>query len=43
MGAMDTPHEVAERLTDEAPDESWLRALVNALDQRLRTAPSSGS
>jgi len=32
-------HEVAERLVDEAPDESWLRTLIDDLARRLRAAP----
>lgn len=34
-----TPQEVAERLSEEAPNEGWLRALVDDLDRRVRTAP----
>jgi hypothetical protein len=38
---MRSPMKVAERLADEAPDEAWLRALVEDLDRRLTTAPLS--
>lgn len=37
--AQASPHEVAERLVAEAPDESWLRALTDDLDRRVRVAP----
>jgi len=34
-----TPEEVAARLIAEAPDESWIRSLVDHLDRRVRTQP----
>lgn len=34
-----TPREVAERLVAEAPDEAWIRSLVDDLDRRIRTQP----
>lgn len=34
-----SPHQVAARIAKQAPDDSWLRALVDDLDRRLRTAP----
>ncbi len=34
-----TPQEVAARLIAEAPDESWIRSLVDHLDRRVRTQP----
>jgi len=37
--AQPSAHEVAERLVAEAPDESWLRALTDDLDRRVRVAP----
>ncbi len=33
------PREVAERLVAEAPSTSWLRALTDDLDRRLRASP----
>jgi hypothetical protein len=36
---MATPAEVAERLVEEAPDERWLRALIDDLDRRVRVEP----
>lgn len=39
MATMSTPEEVAERLATEAPDEAWLRALVDDLDRRIATTP----
>jgi hypothetical protein len=38
---IDTPcaHDVAKRLIEQAPDEEWLRILIDDLDQRLRTRP----
>jgi transcriptional regulator with XRE-family HTH domain len=38
---MPTPTQVAERLVAQAPDEAWLRALVDDLDRRLETGPLS--
>jgi hypothetical protein len=37
----DTPsaHDVATRLIEQAPDERWLRTLVDDLDQRIRSRP----
>jgi hypothetical protein len=32
-------HDVATRLVEQAPDEKWLRALVDDLDQRIRSRP----
>lgn len=32
-------HDVATRLIEEAPDERWLRTLVDDLDQRIRSRP----
>lgn len=32
-------HAVATRLIEEAPDERWLRALIDDLDQRIRSRP----
>jgi hypothetical protein len=32
-------HAVAARLIEEAPDEQWLRTLVDDLDQRIRSRP----
>jgi hypothetical protein len=34
-----TPGEIAERLVEQAPDERWLRALIDDLDRRIRTEP----
>jgi transposase-like protein len=34
-----TPRQVAARLIAEAPDESWIRSLVDHLDRRVRTQP----
>ncbi len=34
-----TPHDAAEALVAEAPDEGWLRALTDDLDRRLRAEP----
>lgn len=34
-----TPRDVAARLIAEAPDERWLRSLVDHLDRRVRTQP----
>jgi hypothetical protein len=34
-----SPHELAARLVEEAPNEKWLRTLVDDLDQRLRSRP----
>ena len=38
---VDTPsaHDVAKRLIEQAPDEEWLRTVVDDLDQRIRTRP----
>lgn len=36
---MRTPHEVAEQLIAEAPDQNWLRILADDLDRQVRTAP----
>ena len=36
---MPTPHQVAERLVADAPDEEWIRALVDDLDRMVRTEP----
>jgi hypothetical protein len=32
-------HAVAARLIEDAPDEKWLRTLVDDLDQRIRSRP----
>jgi hypothetical protein len=32
-------HEVAARLIEQAPDERWLRTLIDDLDQRVRSRP----
>jgi len=32
-------HDVATRLIEEAPDERWLRTLIDDLDQRIRSRP----
>src|SRR6266702_7281710 len=32
-------HVVAARLIEQAPDERWLRTLVDDLDQRIRSRP----
>jgi sulfite reductase alpha subunit-like flavoprotein len=32
-------HDVAKRLIEQAPDEEWLRILVDDLDRRIRTRP----
>jgi len=32
-------HDVAARLVEQAPDERWLRSLIDALDQRIRSRP----
>jgi hypothetical protein len=39
--ADDTPsaHDMAARLIEQAPDERWLRTLVDDLDQRIRSRP----
>jgi len=39
--ADDTPsaHDMAARLIEQAPDEKWLRTLVDDLDQRIRSRP----
>src|SRR5688500_4806833 len=34
-----TPHEVAARIIADAPDENWVRRLVDDLDRHVRTAP----
>lgn len=34
-----TPHEVARRIIADAPDENWVRRLVDDLDRRVRAAP----
>jgi hypothetical protein len=39
MATVRTPEEVAETLATEAPDEDWLRALVEGLDRRLAARP----
>jgi hypothetical protein len=41
MSPIDTPsaHDVARRLIEQAPDEKWLRILIDDLDQRIRTRP----
>jgi hypothetical protein len=36
---MPSPTQVAARLVAQAPDEAWLRALVDDLDRRLETDP----
>ena len=36
---MPSPSEVADRLVAQAPDQAWLRALVDDLDRRLGTDP----
>lgn len=37
--SLPTPREMAERLVAEAPNPSWLRALVDDLDRRVRIEP----
>lgn len=32
-------HDVAVRLVEQAPDDQWLRTLVDDLDQRIRSRP----
>ena len=32
-------HDVAARLVEQAPDERWLRSLIDDLDQRIRSCP----
>ena len=32
-------HDVATRLIEQAPDERWLRTLIDDLDQRIRSRP----
>jgi hypothetical protein len=32
-------HDVATRLIEQAPDEKWLRILIDDLDQRIRSRP----
>jgi hypothetical protein len=32
-------HDVAARLIEQAPDERWLRTLIDDLDQRIRSRP----
>jgi sulfite reductase alpha subunit-like flavoprotein len=32
-------HDVATRLVEQAPDEKWLRTLIDDLDQRIRSRP----
>lgn len=39
MASVRTPAEVAEQLATEAPDEAWLRAVVEDLDRRVATGP----
>lgn len=41
MSPIDTPsaHDVAKRLIEQAPDEKWLRILIDDLDQRIRARP----
>lgn len=39
MASVRTPREVAERLASEAPDDDWLRALVDDLDRRIQAEP----
>ena len=34
-----SPQEVATRIIADAPDENWVRRLVDDLDRRVRTAP----
>jgi len=34
-----TPHDMAAQIIANAPDEKWIRALVDYLDRRVRTAP----
>jgi hypothetical protein len=34
-----SPRSVADQIIAEAPSESWIRALVDDLDRRVRTAP----
>lgn len=36
---LSTPREVAARLVAEAPDDEWIRSLVDHLDRRVRTQP----
>jgi hypothetical protein len=38
---MPSPTQVADQLAAEAPDEAWLRALIDDLDRRLETGPLS--
>lgn len=39
MTPVRSPHAVAQKLVEEAPDQAWLRALTDDLDRRLRTDP----
>jgi hypothetical protein len=32
-------HDVAVRLVEQAPDDEWLRTLIDDLDQRIRSRP----
>jgi hypothetical protein len=32
-------HDVAVRLVEQAPDDQWLRTLIDDLDQRIRSRP----
>jgi hypothetical protein len=32
-------HDVAVRLVEQAPDDQWLRTLIDNLDQRIRSRP----
>jgi hypothetical protein len=36
---LDSAHEVAARLIQQAPDERWLRTVIDDLDQRIRSQP----
>ena len=39
MSSVRTPEEAAAELAGEAPDEAWLRAVVEDLDRRIATEP----
>ncbi len=38
-GSNSAAHDVAAQLVEQAPDERWLRTLVDDLDRRVRTRP----
>lgn len=39
MATRRSPNSVAEQIVADAPDERWIRALVDDLDRRVRIAP----